>query len=115
MENMTGGTLPAMTWREIMVFAHQGLEAKPPFGVRPAAGACASAPAAGPVAKAAPEAAEASPEPIGLSPRATRAILDIGDLAREALKSSQTSAAPEAERAAVPGGVAVNREGVASP
>ena len=23
MENMTGGTLPAMTWREIMVFAHQ--------------------------------------------------------------------------------------------
>ena len=35
MENMTGGTLPAMTWREIMVFAHQGLEPKPPFGVAP--------------------------------------------------------------------------------
>ena len=33
MENMTGGTLPAMTWKEIMVFAHQGLDAKPPFGV----------------------------------------------------------------------------------
>jgi penicillin-binding protein 1A len=115
MENMTGGTLPAMTWREIMVFAHQGLDAKPPFGVAPPPAPAPSAPAAGPVAKAAPEAGEPSPEPIGLSPRATRAILDIGDLAREALKSSQTSAAPEAERAAVPGGVAVNREGVASP
>ncbi len=28
MENMTGGTLPAMTWHDIMVFAHKGLEAE---------------------------------------------------------------------------------------
>ena len=48
--------------------------------------AAPSAPAAGAVAKAAPDAAEASPQPIGLSPRATKAILDIGDLAREALE-----------------------------
>ena len=27
--NMTGGSLPAMTWKEIMAFAHQGIEIKP--------------------------------------------------------------------------------------
>jgi penicillin-binding protein 1A len=31
--NMTGGSLPAMTWKEIMSFAHQGLELKPIPGV----------------------------------------------------------------------------------
>ncbi len=29
MNNMTGGTVPAMTWHEIMAFAHQGIELKP--------------------------------------------------------------------------------------
>lgn len=29
MENMTGGSLPAATWHEIMEFAHQGIELKP--------------------------------------------------------------------------------------
>ena len=33
--NMTGGSLPAMTWKEIMQFAHQGLELKPIPGVAP--------------------------------------------------------------------------------
>lgn len=33
--NMTGGSLPAMTWKEIMEFAHQGLELKPIPGVTP--------------------------------------------------------------------------------
>src|SRR5260370_39675414 len=37
MENMTGGTLPAMTWHDIMLYAHQGLDIKPPYGVAPAA------------------------------------------------------------------------------
>ena len=31
--SMPGGALPAQTWREIMAYAHQGLETKPPFGV----------------------------------------------------------------------------------
>jgi penicillin-binding protein 1A len=115
MENMTGGTLPAMTWREIMAFAHQSLEPKPPFGVAPAPAAPPAAPAAGPVAKAAPAAAEPSPQLIGLSPRATKAILDIGDLAREALKSGQTSAASEAERAPAQSGVVDRRASVVSP
>nr|WP_255616511.1 PBP1A family penicillin-binding protein [Microvirga puerhi] len=29
MNNMTGGTLPAMTWHEVMAFAHQNLEIRP--------------------------------------------------------------------------------------
>ncbi len=29
MENMTGGSLPARTWHEIMAFAHNGIELKP--------------------------------------------------------------------------------------
>ncbi len=35
MTQMTGGSLPAMTWREIMVFAHQGMELKPIPGLGP--------------------------------------------------------------------------------
>lgn len=33
MNNMTGGSLPARTWHEIMAFAHQGIELKNPYGV----------------------------------------------------------------------------------
>jgi penicillin-binding protein 1A len=33
--NMTGGTLPAMTWHEIMSYAHQGVEIKPIPGLAP--------------------------------------------------------------------------------
>ena len=34
---MTGGSLPAMTWQEIMAYAHQGIEIKPIPGARGAA------------------------------------------------------------------------------
>jgi penicillin-binding protein 1A len=33
---MTGGSLPAMTWRQVMAYAHQGIETKPIPGVAPA-------------------------------------------------------------------------------
>ena len=36
MNNMTGGTLPAQTWQEVMSFAHQNLEIRPIPGVDPA-------------------------------------------------------------------------------
>jgi len=111
MENLTGGILPAMTWREIMVFAHQGLETKPPFGVA-APPPAPSQPAAS--AKAAQPSVEASQPPIGLSPRATKAILDIGDLARQAL-GGRMSAAPQAEPEADPSGLAAMRASVGAP
>jgi penicillin-binding protein 1A len=37
MNNMTGGTLPALTWHEVMAFAHQNLEIRPIPGVDSAA------------------------------------------------------------------------------
>lgn len=33
MDEMTGGTLPAKTWHDIMEFAHQGIDPKPGFGI----------------------------------------------------------------------------------
>ncbi len=112
--NMTGGTLPAQTWREIMAFAHQGLEAKPPFGVV-APAPVPGAPAAVAVGATTPGSAEASPPVVALSPRATKAILDIGDLARQAQKSSQALVVPAARPAEDAGGVSMMRAGVASP
>jgi penicillin-binding protein 1A len=35
MGQMTGGSLPAMTWKEIMTYAHQGVELKPIPGLGP--------------------------------------------------------------------------------
>ena len=32
---MTGGSLPAMTWRAIMTYAHQGIELKNIAGIAP--------------------------------------------------------------------------------
>ena len=80
--NMPGGALPAQTWREIMAYAHQGLEAKPPYGVPPVANAQI---AAAPSAKGGAGIAEA-PRQIGLSPKSARIILEIGDFARSAEK-----------------------------
>ena len=36
MNNMTGGTLPAGTWHDIMAYAHQGIALKPIVGLSPA-------------------------------------------------------------------------------
>jgi penicillin-binding protein 1A len=66
MDNMTGGTLPAQTWHEVMEYAHQGIELKPLPG-RPAP-AGAAPPAAGTAA------AEAPRRPASL-PAATASVL----------------------------------------
>ena len=39
-KRMTGGTLPAMTWHDIMTYAHQGVELQPLPGL-PRPGTCA--------------------------------------------------------------------------
>jgi penicillin-binding protein 1A len=59
--NMTGGSLPAMTFKEVLDFAHQGIEIRPipgldnskPAGVAAAKAAPAAAPGSGPVLSAA--------------------------------------------------------------
>ena len=92
MDNMTGGTLPAQTWHDIMAFAHQGLEPKPPFGVdapaKPAAIAAADPPKPG------VKIAEAKPRALGLSSRSQQVIREIGSLAQAARR--QTAAAEAA-------------------
>jgi penicillin-binding protein 1A len=80
MENLTGGILPAQTWHDIMIYAHQGLDIKPPYGVAPAPAKPPEVAAAGPPT---PGAETTAPRPIiGLSSRAARVITEIGDLAR---------------------------------
>jgi penicillin-binding protein 1A len=68
MENMTGGTLPAATWHEVMEYAHQGIELKPLPG-RPA-------PAGAPPPIAGTAAAEAPRRPASL-PAATASALAV--------------------------------------
>jgi penicillin-binding protein 1A len=116
MENMTGGTLPAQSWREIMAYAHQGLEPKPPYGVAPAppAPAVASTSAA-PAGKSADGAVEAAPRAIGLSPRSTQIMLEIADFAhaaRERLAAGEPSGDRTSEASANPG---IIRGGVLAP
>ncbi len=48
MNNMTGGTLPAGTWHDVMAYAHQGIALKPIVGLRPEAKIDALAASAGP-------------------------------------------------------------------
>ena len=49
MNNMTGGTLPARTWHDIMAYAHQGVQLKPIVGMAPALSSDMSAGAGTPV------------------------------------------------------------------
>jgi penicillin-binding protein 1A len=98
--------LPAQTWREIMAFAHQGLEPKPPFGVAAPAPAPGGSPAVA-ASKSAPANAEPAPPMVALSPRATKAIEEIGALARQAQRRGQASAAPSERGPASAGGVAI--------
>ena len=103
---MQGGALPAQTWREIMAYAHQGLETKPPFGVPPATNAQI---AAAPAGKGAAGIVEARRE-IGLAPKSARIILEIGDYARAAEKHGAIE--PTQRYAAdASGGIAIVRAG----
>jgi penicillin-binding protein 1A len=87
MNKMTGGILPAMTWHDIMAFAHQGIETKPPFGVddgrRPA------------VADASPETGrqpQSGARAGTLSRQSASIIVDIGALMRAAGKQRSADA-----------------------
>ena len=91
MENMTGGTLPAQSWREIMLYAHQGLDVKPPYGVAPGPPKPPEVAAAEP---AKPGAEAQPPRATGLSPRATAIITEIGDLARRDKSRSAEAVEP---------------------
>ena len=71
MNNMTGGTLPAGTWHDVMAYAHQGIPLKPIVGLRPAT---QSAPTA---ALSAPLDANTPARPGTLSKNALQALQSI--------------------------------------
>jgi penicillin-binding protein 1A len=95
MRNMTGGSLPAMTWQKAMAYAHQGVQLRPIPGL--------AAPSAPGARVAATAAADEEPRPITLSPRAVERLLRIETLMREAAPApvAPVAARPD-RRAAVP-------------
>lgn len=85
--NMTGGTLPAMTFKKIMDYAHQGIALKPIPGLAD------PFPAQKPMTSAARKAAEAAaataePPPVrprSLSAESTKVLRDLGEQLRDAV------------------------------
>jgi penicillin-binding protein 1A len=81
--NMTGGSLPAMTWKRLMTYAHQNIELKPIPGVDKASPANAVA-AKKPTGDAEqPNAAEAERPPV-LSAATTRLLRQMSETFRSA-------------------------------
>jgi penicillin-binding protein 1A len=93
--NMTGGSLPAMTWQRLMTVAHQNVELKPiPFIDKPFLdenGKTTESPAVaqGPVEGGEPGVGESSPY---LSPRTTALLRAMSDLFRGSPRLSASAA-----------------------
>lgn len=93
MNNMTGGALPAMTFKRLMDYAHQGMELRPipgiqnplPTGARPQPSAQVAA------AAASPPALPALTRPRSLSAEATRVIRSIARKMKDASALSVTT------------------------
>ena len=81
---MTGGSLPAMTWRQIMAYAHQGIEVKAIPGVAPG-------PAAPPAVAAASKPDSDSVRPSTLTKRAVDVLLRVERLMDQAGRSVRAS------------------------
>jgi penicillin-binding protein 1A len=82
MNNMTGGSLPAATWHEIMAYAHEGIELKPLPG----------RPLISPVGPSNPDKtadAPAEKKPASLSQRGVAALQVIAASLRSAAKPFQ--------------------------
>ena len=106
--SMTGGTLPAMTWKEVMAFAHQNLELKPIPGLD-AGPAVAFASARAQPSTQAPGATAPAVVPGSLSRRSYEVIDGIGTLFRrtgtgtEGARAANDGAGPPAgARVAMP-------------
>lgn len=93
MNNMTGGALPAMTFKRLMDYAHQGMELRPipgiqnplPTGARPQPSAEVAA------AASSTPALPALTRPRSLSAEATRVIRSIGRKIKEATALNVTT------------------------
>ena len=112
-KRMTGGSLPAMTWREIMTYAHQGIELKEIPGVAPG-----PIPTAPQVASAKQPAHEVALRPALLTRRAAEILVRVErmmDDATRVLTDTPLSGQPAGQRAGSPPGDAVAATGSSSP
>jgi penicillin-binding protein 1A len=98
MNNMTGGTLPAMAWKEAMTFAHHNLELRPIPGIDPQADQVAAA------KEKQRQAEEAQAAMTGtLSRKSFEMLEDLGDLFRGVTTTTALNAGPAApEQTAMP-------------
>ena len=96
---MTGGSLPAMTWHEIMAYAHQGIEIKPLPGL-----GGSSQPKEQVVAESAPS--DAVPRPVQLTRRSADVLVRVERLLENASRALAT-----VPPAPTPRGAAAERDG----
>jgi len=88
LNRMTGGSLPAQTWHEIMAYAHQGIELKQLTGVGP------NAVAVGPILDK--EGKDMPIRPAMLTNKGVQALLRVERLMDEASRAMVASTAPAA-------------------
>jgi len=87
---MTGGSLPGMTWRQIMAYAHQGIEIKPLPGVAPGPTGAAPQVAAAPANGNAPS----QPRPTMLTKRSIEVLLRVERMMENATRTLTSDAEP---------------------
>jgi len=91
MNNMTGGTLPAQTWHEVMAFAHQNLEIHPIPGLGPEGNAAMAFASARSSATQSNQQSAGSMAPGTLSRRSLEAVGGIGALFQKIGRLDQAS------------------------
>lgn len=91
---MTGGSLPAQTWHDIMVAAHQGVEIKEIPGVGMGTKLPAPAASAFMAANGAPRPAEIKPPPPILTKRGADILVHVEKLLDDAAKTAGEPAKP---------------------
>jgi penicillin-binding protein 1A len=88
LNRMTGGALPAMTWHEIMAYAHQGIELKNIPGLPPNPSTTAPPDL---VSQASPNAADVLPRPALLTQRGTQVLLRLERAMEDAARALPAS------------------------
>ncbi|WP_230531876.1 transglycosylase domain-containing protein [Microvirga roseola] len=100
MNNMTGGSVPAMTWHDVMTVAHQNLEIRPMPGLEPD-GAAKVASSNG---KSVDQTSSIAQSYLAgtLSRRSYEVLGDLGNLFQSAARSAPTISAADTSRASAP-------------
>ena len=92
LNRMTGGSLPAMTWREVMAYAHQGIELKNIPGVAPNPSSVAPADL---VAEGASSGNDALPRPALLTAKGSQVLQRIERLMEDTARKPLPAAAEQ--------------------